>query len=206
MFSEDCRASWFIARPWATAHANSAPKLSYARTQFRPARHLPSSGNGLIPPNAPAHAPRRQRRAHGRLAADTGGKWQGRRRGDVNDSSRERSEIGKLYKNSECPHEDCGKRYSLVRHLYHNSKQIYHCDYPDRDRSFARRDLVEFLAQTEVLTTGTCTLAMDQTHAYAKDDFGVWRSEDKAFVRTVYIRPFRWNITWNQTCTWVLAQ
>lgn len=62
-------------------------------------------------------------------------------------SSRKRRRSRKgLDKKFECPHEGCGKSYSRAEHLYrhqlnHNPKQIYHCDFPDCQRSFVRQDL-----------------------------------------------------------------
>ncbi|KAF1813312.1 hypothetical protein P152DRAFT_395639 [Eremomyces bilateralis CBS 781.70] len=58
---------------------------------------------------------------------------------------RRRSRKG-LDKKFECPHEGCGKSYSRAEHLYrhqlnHNPKQIYHCDFPECNRSFVRQDL-----------------------------------------------------------------
>lgn len=80
-------------------------------------------------------------------------------------SSRKRRRSRKgLDKKFECPHEGCGKSYSRAEHLYRhqlnrklypgfvasveantsgldNPKQIYHCDFPDCQRSFVRQDL-----------------------------------------------------------------
>ncbi|OJD29807.1 c2h2 finger domain-containing protein [Diplodia corticola] len=117
------------------------------------------------PISRPAHqsAPRMEPQEH-EITSPTSDENRGRRRtrddellddqdnpvddGDAPPGSsrkRRRSRKG-LDKKFECPHEGCGKSYSRAEHLYrhqlnHNPKQIYHCDFPDCQRSFVRQDL-----------------------------------------------------------------
>ncbi|PVH93625.1 hypothetical protein DM02DRAFT_541155 [Periconia macrospinosa] len=96
-------------------------------------------------PASPDHDDRGRRRDRDEMDAENNG--DDNDAGDATGSSRKRRRSRKgLDRKFLCPHEGCGKSYSRAEHLYrhqlnHNPKQIYHCDFPDCNRSFVRQDL-----------------------------------------------------------------